>query len=436
MITQPPTPQRVAIISATFHHERSYQENIWAESLADWGVEVTVYAPVDQATSGSTVTFIVDTPQGASYQVALIPSTILPRNSVLSDALADHVVDARPDLCVWFGAVMYFGRGLYLDPRLAEVPVITVYSLSRRGRHPFQWYGRGHSWSARAKSLAFQVLRAPILARSLSRAQLTIANTPECTDIIRQYIWGDDRVSWACKHVEIPLGFCPHTFRYRPRMRAQAREALSLRDNDVTVLFSTRFAPDKWPALNSCFQAVEQGFQQALELINGSEELTHLSDSQAPRLHMIWIGADESAVTAQMRDVLREAQDPGQHHLISFQTRERLATWYHTADLILFPQPSISVQEALGTGAQVLCPPDPSLDHLARYPVRIERQDVERWPEHIARLCVEMLKERARQHTGNSCAEDARAEAAKGALDLAYPNLIKTALFELERRLG
>ena len=41
---------RFAVVSSTFQLGRSYQENLWAESLAEFGASVTVYLPVDRST--------------------------------------------------------------------------------------------------------------------------------------------------------------------------------------------------------------------------------------------------------------------------------------------------------------------------------------------------------------------------------------------------
>ena len=406
------TPCKVVLVSATFKLDRSYQENIWAESLADMGHEVTVCAPVNEVHQVGRSR--ISTLGSAGYDVRSVHSFMLPQNNVLTRDLADHVLACNPDLVVWFGAIMYFGRSLYLDDRLEKIPVVTVYSLSRRGRHPFCWYGRAGSWRERAKSLAFQVLRAPVLTRSLRRAQLTVANTPECTNIIRQYVWGEERVKWAHKHIEIPLGFCPHTFSYQPLLRRQARQVLSLSNQDTVLLFSTRFAPDKWPALEGCFHAVELGLSEG--------EMSSRSD-----VHMIWVGADQGETTQRFRNLIGRANDPQRHHLISFQSRERLATWYHTADVILFPQPSISVQEAMGTGAHIICPPDPSLNHLRNYSSRIDYLLMSHWPDRIKEICRNVHDHEVKDEVRESAARDAQA--------LSYPYLIQNVLDELDHRL-
>ena len=405
--------RRVVLVSATFQLKRSYQENIWAESLADMGYEVTVCAPAkDTDQVGLERVMTMD---HTSFEVVYVPAFILPNNNVFTRELPEVVLSRRPDLVIWFGAVMYFGRALYLDDRLKDIPVITVYSLSRRGRHPFCWYGRAGSWRERAKSLAFQLLRAPVLTRSLRRAQLTIANTPECTDIIRQYVWGEERVMWAQKHTEIPLGFCPHTFTYQPVLRRQARAALSLSEYDVVLLFSTRFAPDKWPAIEQCYYAVELCMSACAQL-------------NLPQPYMTWVGADHDATTQRFRALIERSAYSDRHHLITFQTRERLATWYHTADVILFPQPSISVQEALGTGAHIVCPPDPSLNHLREYMPSIDYAPLDRWPELLTELCQRIMVQSEER-------DQERVNAALNASALSYPQLIREALRELEKRL-
>jgi hypothetical protein len=143
---------------------------------------------------------------------------------------------------------------------------------------------------------------------------------------------------------------------------------------------------------------------------------------------MIWIGADHGEITQKFRRLIKGSKFSAQHHLISFQSRERLATWYHASDVILFPQPSISVQEALGTGAHILCPPDPSLDHLNEYSRRIDYVPIEHWPNRLKEICREMVdRHEERDQARISAADDARA--------LSYPHLIQCALDELDQRI-
>ena len=402
---------QVAVVSATFKQGRSYQENLWAESLADLGFFVTVYAPSEEKTSRTTESL---SPGGMSYQVISIPSHILPRNQVLTDALGDALSENLPHLIVWFGGIMFFGREVYTDPRLSKIPVITIYSLSRRGRQPFKWLGADLTLQDRVKGLAFQLLRAPVLTQSLKRAQLTIANTPECTDIIRQYVWGAERLEWARKHEEIPLGFCPYTFTFRSMLREQARQALPINMGECVVLFSTRFEEDKWPAIEQCFDTFER-------CVVSCQKEGH------PLPHMVWVGLDHSDVSERLKNRVTTSKYKIRHHLIQFQSRQRLATWYHIADVALFPQPSISVQEAMGTGITVLCPPDPSLDHLKAYSSRIYLEPEEYWVDRLYELCRELPAPQSDLEKRELAAHQAR--------PLSYIRLVKRSLKALHARL-
>ena len=202
---------KVSLISATFKYRRSYQENLWAESLADLGATVSIFAPIMKNSKTQTrdkpTPITQYSPLGSTYHLIEIPSHVLPKHQVLTDQLADQLVESTPDLIVWCGCIMFFGRAAYLDDRLSGIPLISMYSLTRKGRHSFKWFGSGLSLGERLKSFAFQTIRAPVLTQSIKRAQLTVASTPECTDIMRQYVWGQSRIEWARKHEEFPLGF-------------------------------------------------------------------------------------------------------------------------------------------------------------------------------------------------------------------------------------
>ena len=68
-----------------------------------------------------------------------------------------------------------------------------------------------------------------------------------------------------------------------------------------------------------------------------------------------------------------------------------MSTFYHAADIALFAQPSISCQEAIGTGLSILCPPDPSLDHLSQYTSRLHLAAISTWPNELLRITQRVI---------------------------------------------
>ena len=421
---------RVSVVSSTFHPRRSYQENLWAEQLAELGAEVTVFSARSKRNQSverrSDYQTNLNTPRGATYHHVELSSHVLPRNQFLTRNLGDALAENNPELIIWFGCIMYFGRAIYSDSRLSTIPVVTIYSLSRRGRHPFRWYGSDLSLGDRMRGLLFQTVRAPILTQSLKRAHLTVANTPECTDIIRQYVWGDERIQWARKHEEIPLGFCGNTFSYHDELRESARRALPIDRQDIVLVCSSRFEEDKWPALSSAFASVE-GLLEALP------------SSKRGLVHALWVGARDNQTTHQFRQSLLERSSfQTQHHLFSFQSRQKLAMIYHAADIALFAQPSISCQEAIGTGLHILCPPDPSLNHLSEYTNRLAFAELIDWPKRLMSLCEILWEEQevGMNEESKTPFTSPRKIAAQRASALTYARLVPKTLIALSRKLS
>ena len=115
---------RVAVVSSTFQLGRSYQENLWAESLAELGASVTVYLPVDCQGLVSSTPYISDTPAGAQFHIQEIPSHLLPRNQTLTSKLGEYLADDLPELIIWFGGVMFFGRDISVSYTHLTLPTI------------------------------------------------------------------------------------------------------------------------------------------------------------------------------------------------------------------------------------------------------------------------------------------------------------------------
>ena len=90
----------MSVVSSTFHPRRSYQENLWAEQLAELGAEVTVFSARskfdehEEMRSAHRTT--LQTPRGMTYQHVELSSHVLPRNQFLTKYLGDALVENKP----------------------------------------------------------------------------------------------------------------------------------------------------------------------------------------------------------------------------------------------------------------------------------------------------------------------------------------------------
>ena len=110
-------------------------------------------------------------------------------------------------------------------------------------------------------------------------------------------------------------------------------------------MISSRFAPEKKNAIALCWEGcVQAGLNTQVKLV-----VTGLSDSpESDEFRRMVSDSDQSEFVI----------------LESFSDRKRLAALFHAADLALFARPSISCQEALGTGAYGVFADDGSMNWL------------------------------------------------------------------------
>ena len=335
----PATPlRRVAIVSGAFDVAYSYQENVWAVVLARRGVEVTVYTAGDARESTRVVA------ETAAYALETFPFRGSDaRQLYLAVGVADAVSGAAPDVILWFGPPQLFGRDLADHPDLAQTPLITFMGQNRR-MQAFAWWGRRILWRARAKAAAYRLLRAPTVVAACLRAEVVVTNTAETADIILGFVPRRHRAAVANKITPTPLGYDAVFFAYDAARRVQAREALGYPEDAVVAVASSRFAADKAETIRFNFGALTAAL------------------GAAPGLQVMMVGAGDDGLSREIRAAAAEVG--ARVRVEGFAGCARLADLFHAADVAVFSRPSISCQEALGTGAYGVFADDGSMTWL------------------------------------------------------------------------
>lgn len=355
---------RIAVVSASYVQGLSYQENVWAEEMARLGHTVRVFRADVRGTETR-----IDSEAGWHYTVQDVQSACLPRHIYFTDALGDALVAFAPDRVLWFGVPMYFGRALYRDPRLADVPAAAFFSLNVGGMHAFDWTAPGLSTKQRLHAFSFHALRGPDVVAACLRANLIVANTPESRDIVLLYPKGKKRAQIADKIVKLPLGFSPHHFAWDPARRAAARAELGFAPDEVVIAMSSRFAPNKEVAIDVSVRALQKMLPRR------------------PNTRALLIGLGDNATSRRVRALVANGPAADRFVLEPFAGRTRLSQLFHAADVAMFARPSISCQEAMGTGVYVTFADDGSMDHLVPDPSQgrfFVRDDVDHMAETLA----------------------------------------------------
>jgi len=223
---------------------------------------------------------------------------------------------------------------------------MAVFMGQNRRMQAFDWRTKGLTWRQQAKAQAYRILRGPVIRRAAERADLIVANTEETADILNLYIPATQHDGLTEKTLTIPLGYDPANFEFVPGRGERVRDELKLPAHAVVALLSSRFAPEK----SDSIRLILRGFRDAAR--------------RDASLHLLAVGLDDGAVSRACRLEVAEHHSEGRVHLLPFASRTRLADLYSAADIAVFARPSISCQEALGTGAYGVFADDGSMDWL------------------------------------------------------------------------
>jgi hypothetical protein len=364
---------RVAIISPTYQPNKSYQENLWAEEFNRQGEEVCVFTagPFREKNSkklSSRTELSAYTHQHpCGYQSLAIPTFALPRDIFLSQFLAFALESYQPHLILWFGVGTYFELSFLKSEALKNIVSVCFFSLSRAGRHAFLMDDI-YSLSSCIQALGFQFLRTNLYAHAMLRARLVVCNTPEGADILSHLLTGKALAAFEQKHVQLPLAYCAHTFSFSPHVRQSIRAKHSIQEDQILFLYSSRFEEDKKPAIDHYLKRL-----QALL-------------SQNPLFTGVLIGFTGNQISQSYLIRLKPLIDQRRLLCFPFQSRQALSELYQASDIAYFPQPSISIQEALGTGLWVIHPKDQSIDHLSQYSDRINACSLDELEDYLLML--------------------------------------------------
>jgi len=334
---------RIALIAGTFFPGYGYQENIYAKQLAGRDHRVTVVA----TTQKSPAPEFGGANSCGGFDLIRVPGRMTPHGLMVARGIGEHLVRANPDLVLWFGVGQLFGWSLLTDPRLKAIPSIAFFG-ENSAMHTYDWRDRTQPWEGRLKALGWKALRGPFYRRVIARSLFAVATKDETQDILLSLYREDERLRPAKKIIKLPLGYDPDVFAFDPVLRARVRQRLGLEPVEVCAVYSSKFHPGKR------IERVVSRFVTALEAL--------------PALRVMLIGFDGGRYAGTIRKMITDSVVRDRFILQPFSPRDRLKDYFNAADIAVYDQPSISVQEAMGTGLYVLLADDGSMRHLVTCP--------------------------------------------------------------------
>lgn len=191
------------------------------------------------------------------------------------------------------------------------------------------------------KGAAFAVSKGALYTLVNRRADLVYGYTPNTVSRLKLFS-GGKRVS------VLPLAFDPEKFYFDEGIRESRRRALGYAESDAVVLAAGKFQQKK-----------------RLDLL--MEAFGRLASRRAG-LKLLVVGADDSPYSRELRAQINA--DPGLSKLVTvmgFVDATELNAIFNAADIGVWPRmPAITIQQAMGTGLNVVLPENDWVGHLIR----------------------------------------------------------------------
>lgn len=340
---------KVAIVTAHYMAGRGYMENVWAHVLAGAGHRVAVLASSAPCRGLSHA----EHRSAPGITVTRFPSWNLPSGIRLAGAaIVDELERFRPDAIFWINLGSHFGKRLldYKRRRGGECKLICFFG-ENSGQHAFLNNGKRVSLRDRCKTAGWRLLRGPLYQRALSLCDMAVGVTAETPAIVASLFAPPERERVRAQFLALPLGYDGAVFSCDEALRSQTRRWLGLSDDHVVLAISSRMTRKKIRRTLSRLVAAVADWVERM-----------------PERQAILVGFDGSRASARFCREVVALDVAGRLTLHDLADRPRLNALFNAADIGVFASPSISVQEAMGTGLYVVLSDDGSMNHLVRSP--------------------------------------------------------------------
>lgn len=346
---------RIAIVDPYFAVGLGYQTTGWFSAFVAQGHHVRAFSSCVAAWSSARHLYHRSFSPGMTSErggeVLRLPALILPRDVALSSGLLARLFDFRPQatLVVYPGTL--FAREVIENrPRLPGA-FFTTFGENRAQRRAAVPSLR-HTLGRAAVDLAFYLFKRRHYRKAIEFSDAALMHTPDTVDYLLSRIAVGSLVErLRSKCVLWPLGFDACDLHLDEKSRAEERAKLGIASDDVVIMYSGRI------------EAVKR-FDVWVSMVASAMR-------SLPKLRGMLIGFREGEVESnKVRSCVSATGLKDRFLCLPFADRQSLARLYNAADIGLWHlQPSVGIQESMGTGCYMILPADPTMSHLLREPV-------------------------------------------------------------------
>lgn len=340
---------RIAVVDPYFVTGMGYQTTGWFNALVAMRHEVRAFCSCYVPTIVRHL-FAEPFPEGLTQvgggELLRLPARQLPRDMVRCPGLLNEVVAFKPDLTLAIYPATLFAFDLFAHRELLPGVLFSAFGENRAQR-------RGTPTIKRAVlDVAFYVLKRPKYRTLMDASDALLFQTPDTRDfLLQRTARGRRRRRYGAKGALFALGFEPSVFYVDSEARRVERRRLGFADDEVVALYSCKITP--------------------IKRLDIWVDVMTAAMRRVPKLRAMLVGIREGhAESRRILGLIDQSGFKDRFVCLPFASREELPRLYNAADFgVWYMQPSVTIQEAMGTGLYMVLTDAATVSHLVLDPL-------------------------------------------------------------------
>jgi glycosyltransferase involved in cell wall biosynthesis len=320
---------KIAIVSSVFKEGSNYLEESLADELHLMGAVIQIFT--------SDLAFIESKP----YPVKKIKIKLKFGSNLFVENLEKQISKFNPDKIIVLGISTFFTKSIFTK-RIAEK--YPIYAFVGHNSFMDNWKKNPNFISKIKSYLVHKIIKRNLYLKALKYARKIITYTPETKELLKHIVARNFFDKYEFKIANSNLGYNSHLFYFDEKIRYELREKFNLQDSKVIVHLSRI---DKTKNIE--------------KLIDIFKELRGKSNLN---LKLILAGFSETKYKNEIINLSQKLQVEQDVLCFNYCENKLQNQIYCASDLAVYFKVGASIQQAFGTGIQVLLPNEKSCSHL------------------------------------------------------------------------
>ena len=334
--------KRVVLIAGHFMPEVGYFEVYLAKNLARLGLKVRVVttnqvSPAKKVVVGSSSYSTGTHQMSPNIEVCRLPVKVRLGSMVCASGIVESTKAFKPDVILVLGVGKLFPYPVF---ELGDdIPIFSFFGENSD-------YYSNSSWVSTIKNKLLKgTVKRFVYNKAFRHSKKVVAYTPETRGILTNQIsftWNRKKLKQVIS--ESSLGYDSSEFFFDKESREAIRRKWGLTDSDTLLITSTRVTSSK-------------NLEKVIDLVD-------CLNAEGASLYYAIVGFHSDDYARELKAYIRNKRSHKKFICLGFSDHNQLRKYYSAADVGVWLRAAISIQEAMGTGLQLLLPHRRSVEHL------------------------------------------------------------------------